>query len=55
MECYYNYSSEDVMITKVKIFVYIYEILVISVGSSISSGTEGNVFSALILIVLFVP
>lgn len=42
-----------VLITKVKIFVYIYEILLISVGSNISSGTEENVFNALILIVLF--
>lgn len=42
------------MLTKVKIFVYIYEILLISVGSNILSGTEENVFSALILMVLFV-
>lgn len=43
------------MITKVKIFVCIYEILLISVGSNTPSGTEENVFSALILIVLFAP
>jgi len=42
------------MTTKVKIFVHIYEILLISVGSNISSGTEENFFRVLILIVLFV-